>query len=246
MLPPPGLEAVSSGQVGVLLLAGGQGTRLGTTSPKGMYDVGLPSGKSLYHLQAERLWKLQELAASLAGEGHPRGSVTWYIMTSEATKEPTIQYFQQNDYFGLDENDLVFFEQGTLPCFTFDGQIILQSSGKLAHAPDGNGGLYRALKRQNVVQDMRKRGIQYLHVYCVDNILVKMADPIFMGYCMSLGTDCGAKVSVRVLSISLPRTPASSRLNYPSVTISNALIHISVPIRHRNLCLVMVVCGVSL
>ncbi|XP_043212863.1 UDP-N-acetylhexosamine pyrophosphorylase-like, partial [Amphibalanus amphitrite] len=190
-----GLEAVSRGEVGVLLLAGGQGTRLGVNYPKGMYDVGLPSKKSLYQLQAERLARLQELAGEVTGRAG--GTVTWYIMASEATKQPTLEYFENNDFFGLDKKDLVFFEQGTLPCFTFDGKIILKSPSKIAHAPDGNGGLYRALKRENILQDMRGRGIKYLHVYCVDNILVKMADPVFMGYCISRGADCGAKVSAK-------------------------------------------------
>ena len=190
-----GLEAVSRGEVGVLLLAGGQGTRLGVNYPKGMYDVGLPSNKSLYQLQAERLARLQEVAAERTGVSG--GTVTWYIMASEATKVPTLEYFEKNDFFGLDKKDLVFFEQGTLPCFTFDGKIILNSPGKIAHAPDGNGGLYRALKRENILEDMHGRGIKYLHVYCVDNILVKMADPVFMGYCISRGADCGAKVRDR-------------------------------------------------
>lgn len=119
-----GLRAVADNEVAVLLLAGGQGTRLGVAYPKGMYSVGLRSGKTLYQLQAERLIKLRQVAErTFPGREKPTVGVPWYIMTSEHTQESTQEYFRKNGHFGLDKDDIVFFEQFMLPCLTNDGKV---------------------------------------------------------------------------------------------------------------------------
>lgn len=189
-----GLDLISKNQVAVVLMAGGQGTRLGSSAPKGCYDIGLPSHKSLFQIQAERIRKVQELAAAKTGADKSSVVVPWYVMTSGPTRKPTEEFFEKNNYFGLDRANVQIFEQGVLPCISNDGKILLESRGKVAVAPDGNGGIYQALILWGVLDDMRKRGIQHIHAYCVDNCLVKVADPVFIGFSAEQKVEIATKV----------------------------------------------------
>lgn len=186
-----GLDLIGANKVAVVLMAGGQGTRLGSSAPKGCYDIGLPSQKSLFQIQGERIRKIEELASQ---KTNSKATVPWYVMTSGPTRRPTEEYFKEKGFFGLDKSNVTIFEQGVLPCISNDGKILLESKSRVAVAPDGNGGIYQALVTSGVLDDMKKRGIEHIHAYCVDNCLVKVADPVFIGFSASKGVDIATKV----------------------------------------------------
>ncbi|KAG7099661.1 hypothetical protein E1B28_001487 [Marasmius oreades] len=197
-----GLEAIARGEVGVLLMAGGQGTRLGSSAPKGCYDIGLPSHKSLFQYQAERIARLQTVAEQECNKSAGSVIIPWYVMTSGPTRRDTQNFFKTNKFFGLKADNVIFFEQGTLPCLTMDGKVLLETPSRVAVAPDGNGGVYAATrsplsatdKSHTVLSNLADRKVLYVHAYCVDNCLVRVADPVFIGYSIQKQADCAAKV----------------------------------------------------
>lgn len=126
-----GLQLIAKGKVAVILMAGGQGTRLGSSAPKGCYDINLPSHKSLFQLQAERILRLQNLAKEIHGSSS-KAVIPWYIMTSGPTHEASFKYFKANNFFGLEEKNVMFFQQGTLPCLTMEGKVFLETKNRVS------------------------------------------------------------------------------------------------------------------
>ncbi|KAG2568704.1 hypothetical protein PVAP13_7NG403200 [Panicum virgatum] len=120
--------------------------------------------------------------------------IHWYIMTSPFTDAATRKFFETRRYFGLDVDQVTFFQQGTLPCVSADGRFIMETPYRVAKAPDGNGGVYAALKSKKLMEDMAARGVKYVDCYGVDNALVRVADPTFLGYFIDKGVSAAAKV----------------------------------------------------
>jgi UDP-N-acetylglucosamine/UDP-N-acetylgalactosamine diphosphorylase len=166
-----GRKLIAEGKVAAFTVAGGQGTRLGFEGPKGMFTA-THSGKSLFQVFAEQLRKAQEKY---------KATIPWYIMTSPMNDAQTRAFFKENNYFGLDSRNVMFFPQGTLPSIGLDGKLLLSSKGELALNADGHGGSLRALRRSGALGDMKKRGVEYLSYIQVDNPNVKMIDPLFIG-----------------------------------------------------------------
>ena len=180
-----GMEAIARNEVCALLLSGGQGTRLGADKPKALYDLGLPSRKSLLQIQGEKISRLEALAG---------GVIPWYIMSSESTDQMIKETLDTSNYFGLDPDQIQVFSQGTFPCLSDEGDILLADQSSVARSSDGNGGLFKALKKEGILTNMETRGVKHVFVYCVDNVLVKVADPVFLGFCISREAECGNKV----------------------------------------------------
>jgi UDP-N-acetylglucosamine/UDP-N-acetylgalactosamine diphosphorylase len=181
-----GRDVLEKGKVGAILVAGGQGTRLGFDKPKGMFPVGPLSGKTLYQWFAEQL----RCRGRAAGR-----SIPYFLMTSEATHLDTLQFFKDHDFFGLVKRDVFMFEQGVLPAVAADSdQILLDQKHRISLSPDGHGGLIQALNVHGLLDEMTSRDIDYLYYHQVDNPTAVVCDPAFIGWHVQHESEMSTKV----------------------------------------------------
>lgn len=183
-----GLAAMKAGLFAAVTMAGGQGTRLGHNGPKGTYDIGLPSHMSLFEIQCMRLKKKKEELGV---------SIPWYIMTSRENDSATRAFFEAHNYFGYDRDSILFFVQCMLPMVHKDGKIVLCEKGKIKEGADGHGGIFTAMLQSGVAEDMRKRGVQWIFVGGIDNVLVRLCDPLFIGFMERSGKMIGGKSLIK-------------------------------------------------
>ncbi len=187
-----GRKLISGGKVAAFTVAGGQGTRLGFDGPKGDFPATPVKSKPLFRVFAEQI--------KVACEKYD-APLPWYIMTSPLNHEPTKNIFSNNDFFGLDENNIMFFKQGTNPNFSFDGKIFLADKHTVAKSPDGHGGSLKALYKSGAIEDMKQRGIDYISYFQVDNPLINIFDPLFIG----LHAEDNAQMSSKALTKAEPK-----------------------------------------
>ncbi len=168
-----GRELISAGKVAAFVVAGGQGSRLGYEGPKGCFPAGAVSGKPLFAIFADAL---------LGAQDRYGVAIPWYVMTSPLNHAQTIAFFERSEYFGLQRENVMFFQQGVMPTMDIrSGKVLLASKGDLATNPDGHGGSLRALWQSRAIDDMNRRGVEIISYFQVDNPIVNIIDPVFLG-----------------------------------------------------------------
>lgn len=185
-----GAKAIKSGKVGVITLAGGQGSRLGFKGPKGTFYLETSPKKSLFEILCDYI-KRYSFEYNV--------NIPWYIMTSTDNYFDTISFFEQNNYFGYNRNSIKFFTQENLPIINTNAKLVLSETHKVLFASNGNGNLFSSLRKSNLLDDMTLRKLQWLFVGGIDNVLLNPLDPVFIGYTISSKCEIGSKTLFKEL-----------------------------------------------
>lgn len=180
-----GLQAIRDGKVGAVLLAGGQGSRLGFDHPKGMFNIGINRELYIFECLINNLLDVTNAAGAY---------VPLFIMTSTDNINETRDFFQQHNYFGYSEDNVWFFVQEQLPTVDTNGKLMLADKGIIKTAPNGNGGWYASMEKTGMLQIVKEAQIELMNVFAVDNVLQRIADPCFIGAVIESGKVSGAKV----------------------------------------------------
>jgi UDP-N-acetylglucosamine/UDP-N-acetylgalactosamine diphosphorylase len=184
-----GEAMLAAGRVAALVVAGGQGTRLGFEGPKGAFALGPLTGRTLFEQQAQKIQRLRRRY------GRP---LPWYIMTSAATNEETRALFRNHAFFGLSEGDVFFFQQHMIPALDFEGRLILDRPDHIFESPNGHGGSLTGLVASGALDDMERRGVSSIYYYQVDNPLGRMGDPVYLGFHETAGAEMSCKVIAKL------------------------------------------------
>ena len=180
-----GLRLLKENKAAAVLLAGGQGTRLGFSKPKGMFDMGITHSMPIFSILMNNV---KEVAAKAGNSFH------LFVMTSSVNHNDTVDFFKENNYFGYPSEKIHFYIQDTEPACDFDGKIFLSEKHRVLLSPNGNGGWYSSLKSAKLDKILQSEGIEWINVFGVDNVLQKICDPAFIGATSLSGNACGSKV----------------------------------------------------
>lgn len=180
-----GLDAIRAGKVGAVLLAGGQGTRLGLDKPKGTLNIGVDRELYLFEQLFRNLMDVTDQAEAY---------VPMYIMTSNINHDDTVNFFEEHAYFGYPKDYVKFFVQEMVPACDYEGHVYMESDTEVAMSPNGNGGWFGSMVKAGLLEDIHARGIEWINVFAVDNCLQRIADPLFIGATIDSGCESGAKV----------------------------------------------------
>ncbi len=180
-----GYEAIRNGEVAALLLAGGMGTRLGLDRPKGELNVGVDRTLYLFECLIRNLQDVTQKAGK---------DIPLYIMTSEKNHDETVRFFEEQAYFGYPKDKVAFFVQEMAAAVDYQGRLLLEAPGRLATSPNGNGGWFSSLAKAGLLEDVHRRGVRWINIFAVDNVLQRICDPAFIGATILSGKVSGSKV----------------------------------------------------
>lgn len=183
-----GKKMISAGKVAAFVVAGGQGTRLGFDGPKGDFPIGPVSNRTLFNIFADSIKAVGEKYSVVC---------PWYVMTSPLNHDRTMEVFQSNNFYGLGPENVFIFQQGTMPNFNFDGRILMADKARIACSPDGHGGSLKALHQSGALEDMKQRGVELLSYFQVDNALINIFDPLFIGLHALDGSEMSSKALIK-------------------------------------------------
>lgn len=180
-----GGSVISKGHYAVVTMAGGQGTRLGHSGPKGTYLLHTVNGpKYLYEILADTLKRANEKY---------NVTIPWYIMTSKENHKQTTQFLEEQHYFGYDKSFVKFFIQGELPLLDTNGKLIINDKKQIKEAANGNGGVYESMQKYGILQDMQEKGVEWVFIGGIDNVLSNMVDPILLGLTLEENNSIASK-----------------------------------------------------